>query len=191
MIKNNIINRTILFDNTFPLTFIFKSLKKEKSNNLKSQLEISLSELISSIKKNKNNSHVICEGGWYFNKLDKVQKEINNLQLYYFILSPSIMKLRENYLSRTPKSKKKLNQNEDWVNYENKIWIPLLNQIRKLEKSCNKENIPYFKFTNESLIFKKNKIIKIISSQKNPTLFIITGPNASGKSTTFKYLMDK
>jgi len=85
------------------LYFVFKPIPKTYLTNLKSQIEINLTELINGIKDcNYPRAHFICEGGWYFNNPIKISQLLQDYKIYYFVLNPPIRQLRKNYLTRSP-----------------------------------------------------------------------------------------
>jgi len=173
------------------VTFIYSWIEKANNVNLKSQLEINLGHLKSKINEiDHSNQALIFEGGWYFNNPENVLAVIPNYQLYYIIISPSMKKLRENYLSRCLNSKKNLNVDSDWELYESKILRPQLKKNKVLMAQLEKANIKYCEFNDQGIDTKLGAIGNIISSMQNPTCYIITGPNCSGKSTLLHELMN-
>lgn len=167
------------------LYFIYNPVKPNKSS-LNSAIEINFDELFESISElNFPSSCFICEGGYYFNNPDKILKNLSAYKLFYFVLSPSMMKLRQNYLKRH-KSKKKIDREGDWIRM-NKRFEKQLRENEKLKKVLNSNQ--FLNFFDEDVEHKFKKIKDIILNTKYPTIFIITGPNASGKSTLLWELM--
>lgn len=172
------------------LHFLYRPFPDKNVKTLKSQIEINYDQLANKVKRlGFPQSHFLCEGGWYFNKPKKILKGIPSYNLFYFILSPSLKQLRRNYLSRTPRSKKDINIDSHWANYESKILLPLLNSNKKLKNKLDNYNMSYCEFSNESIKKKVVKTKEVVSCKNIPTLFIITGPNASGKSTLLLNIM--
>ena len=188
----NICVKKIVLNNAIKLCFIFKSFSVACPKTLKSQIEINLVELSMSIKDVElDYTHLICEGGWYFNKPSKLLELFPGYKIYYFTLSPTIDQLKRQYLSRTPRSRKDINNNNDWANYEKIIWTPLLKANENNKVALKNLNMGYFEFANEDIDIKANKVMEIIEQQKEPTIFIITGPNAAGKSTLLYSLLNR
>ncbi len=169
---------------------VYKKLKLDFKGTLKSQIEINSQNLFKIV--GKYGSRVacfVCEGGWYFNNPRKILKEVSVFRLFYFILSPALKQLRRNYISRHPRTKKSFYRDSDWIKYEAKIFRPMLGNNEKLKKKLNFIGIEYCEFINEQLEIKVNKIKNVIENTVEPSIFIITGPNASGKSTLFLNLL--
>lgn len=177
---------------TIELYFVWAS--NPRSNfNLKSKIEIKFSELKNTIENlNYPKAHFICEGGWYFNKPERLIKVFGNYyRLFYIILSPSIQQLKENYIKRHPRSKKDVNVDAHWEKYESIVWGSQFKTLRNLKKKLGEYSINFYEFKDELLNHKVKKIERLISVQSSPTIFIITGPNCSGKSTLMYSLLKK
>lgn len=174
------------------LCFIFKLIPGRSLNNLKSQVEVNRDELIEGARDCDYSSvNIVCEGGWYFNKPERIISALPQCNLFYFILNPSITTLRQNYIRRHPRTKKDINNDSHWENYEKTISLPMLNRNNVLKSKLKNSGVPYCEFSDQMQGIKEKIVIQKISEIQESTIFIITGPNASGKSTLMVGVMKK
>ena len=136
----------------------------------------------------ERNASFLIEGGWYFNRPDKLKSQLRDYGLHYFILHPTLNYLHEAYLRRTPGSSKNLNNDADWANYDRKILIPQLRQNEKILAKLNDKEAT--RIIEEDLQARVRVVYSVIKQrEKDPIIFIITGPNTSGKSTLFVWTL--
>jgi pantothenate kinase len=179
-----------LYSKEFNLYFCY-NLKLNRNydfslSNLTSQFEANFKFLFDFVNQvDSKNSSFIVEGGWYFNDVSKLQKAFPNHELFYFIINPSLSYLRQAYLKRHPNSRKELNNDLHWVKYD-KV---LISGLRQNQKLLTNNSIRHIEINDEDLNYRIKKIISVLKNRNEPTIYIITGPNASGKSTLFLELI--
>jgi len=132
---------------------------------------------------NKSKASFLVEGGWYFNNFRHLRKSLSNYELHYIVIHPSLKYLHKAYLKRHPNSKKKLNNRLDWENYDKVILLPGLNNNTKLLKE---KTLKTTEIGDEGIKERVKKLLRILNRNENiKKIYIITGPNVSGKSTLF------
>jgi hypothetical protein len=170
--------------------YYLKSNVRFQLDKTKSQVEARRTQnLIDTLKFiGERDASFLIEGGWYFNRPDKLKSQLRDYGLHYFILRPTRNYLHKAYLRRTPRSSKNLNNDADWANYDRKILIPQLRHNEKILAKLNDKETT--RIVEEDLQARVRIVYSVIKQrEKDPVIFIITGPNTSGKSTLFVWTL--